>query len=96
MNVRPLHDYVVIRRNEEAHVSRGGIVIPDTAAEIPMQGKVIAVGNGRILPNGNVVALTVNVDDKVLFGKYSDTEIKLDDEQLLVIHESDILAILEE
>jgi len=96
MNVRPLHDYVIVRRKEEEHLSSGGIVIPDTATEKPVQGGVVAVGNGRILKGGNVVALDVKPGDQILFGKYAGTEIKLEDEELLVMREADIMAVLEE
>lgn len=95
MNVRPLSDHVIVRRKEEQHVSQGGIVIPDTVAEKPLLGEVVATGNGRVLPNGKVVAVDVNVGDEVLFGKYAGTEIKLNEEELLVMRESDILAVLE-
>lgn len=96
MNVRPLHDYVIVRRKEEEHLSAGGIVIPDTATEKPIQGEVLAVGNGRILKGGNVVPLDVKPGDHVLFAKYGGTEIKIEDEELLVMHETDILAVLED
>lgn len=96
MNVRPLHDYVIVRRKEEEHLSSGGIVIPDTATEKPVQGEVVAVGNGRILKGGNVVPLDVKPGDQILFGKYAGTEIKLEDEELLVMREADIMAVLEE
>ena len=96
MNVRPLHDYVIVRRKEEEHLSAGGIVIPDTATEKPVQGEVVAVGNGRILKGGKVVPPDVKPGDQVLFSKYAGTEIKLGDEELLVMHETDILAVLEE
>jgi chaperonin GroES len=95
MNIRPLHDRVVIRRMEEERTSAGGIVIPDTAAEKPIQGEVIAVGNGKIMDNGDVRALDVKVGDKVLFGKYSGTEVKLDGEDLLVMREDDLMAVIE-
>lgn len=96
MNVRPLHDYVIVRRKEEEHLSSGGIVIPDTATEKPVQGEVVAVGNGRILKGGNVVPLDTKPGDQVLFGKYAGTEIKLEGEELLVMREADIMAVLEE
>lgn len=95
MNVRPLHDYIIVRRKEEEHLSSGGIVIPDTVTEKPGQGVVLAVGNGRILKGGKVVPPEVKPGDQVLFGKYAGTEIKLEDEELLVMHETDILAVLE-
>jgi len=96
MEVRPLHDYVIIRRKEEQHVSQGGIAIPDTAAEKPLSGEVIAVGDGRVTPDGKVIPIAINVGDEVLFDKYSGTEIKLNNEELLAIRESEILAILGE
>lgn len=95
MKLRPLHDRVIVKRMEEEHKSAGGIVIPDTAAEKPMKGEVIAVGNGKLLENGEIRPLDVKVGDKVLFGKYSGTEVKVDDEDVLVMREDDIMAILE-
>lgn len=95
MNIRPLHDRVVIRRTEEERTSPGGIVIPDTAAEKPIQGEVIAVGNGKILDNGDVRKLELKKGDKVLFGKYSGTEVKVDGEDLLVMREDDVMAIVD-
>ena len=95
MKVRPLHDRVVVRRLEEkGEVVRGGIVIPDTAKEKPQEGEVIAVGNGKILDNGTRVAMEVKAGDRVLFGKYSGSEIKVDGEELLIMREDDILGIL--
>ena len=96
MKLRPLHDRVVIRRTEEERKSPGGIVIPDTAAEKPMRGEVLAVGSGKTLDNGQVRALQVKAGDKVLFGKYSGTEVKLDGEEILVMREDDIMAVLED
>ena len=97
MKVRPLHDRVVVRRLEEkGEVVRGGIVIPDTAKEKPQEGEVIAVGNGKILDNGTRVAMEVKAGDRVLFGKYSGSEIKVDGEELLIMREDDILGILAE
>ena len=95
MKIRPLHDRVVVRRMEEEKKSAGGIVIPDSAAEKPIQGEVIAVGNGKILDSGEVRALDVKVGDKVLFGKFSGTEVKVDDDELLVMREDDIMAVVE-
>ena len=95
MNIRPLHDRVVIKRMEEERTSPGGIVIPDSATEKPVRGEVIAVGNGKILENGEVRALDVKVGDKVLFGKYAGTDIKVEGEELLIMREDDILAIIE-
>ncbi|MBK5963189.1 co-chaperone GroES [Thiocystis minor] len=94
MKLRPLHDRVVIRRSEEERTSAGGILIPDSAAEKPIQGEVIAVGNGKLLDNGGVRPLDVKVGDRVLFGKYSGTEVKLADEKLLVMREDDIMGVI--
>jgi chaperonin GroES len=95
MNIRPLHDRIIVRRLEEEKLSAGGIVIPDTAAEKPMQGEVLAVGKGKVLDNGEVRALEVKMGDRVLFGKYSGTEVKLAGEQILVMREEDIMGVLE-
>ena len=95
MNIRPLHDRVIIRRMEEERTTAGGIVIPDSATEKPSQGEVIAVGNGRIMENGEVRALDVKAGDKVLFGKYAGNEVKLDGEELLVMREEDIMGVVE-
>jgi len=95
MNIRPLHDRVVIRRKEEETTSPGGIVLPDSAAEKPVQGEVVAVGKGKILENGDVRPLDVKVGDKVLFGKYSGTEVKLAGEEVLVMREEDIMGVIE-
>ena len=95
MKVRPLHDRVVVRRLEEERTSAGGIVIPDTAAEKPVRGEVIAVGRGKILDSGDARPLDVKSGDKVLFGKYSGTEVKVDGEELLVMREEDIMAVIE-
>jgi chaperonin GroES len=95
MNIRPLHDRVVVRRREEERTSPGGIVIPDSAAEKPIQGDVIAVGNGKILDNGEKRPLDVKVGDRVLFGKYSGTEVKVSGEELLVLREEDIMGVIE-
>ena len=94
MKVRPLHDRLLVRRIEEKERARGGIIIPDTAKEKPMEGKVLAVGNGRVLDNGKKVALDVKVGDRILFGKYSGTEIKIDDEEVLIVREDEVLAIM--
>ncbi len=94
MNIRPLHDRVIIKRMEEERTTPGGIVIPDSATEKPSKGEVMAVGNGKILENGEVRALDVKVGDKVLFGKYSGTEIKVDGEEYLVMREEDIMAVI--
>ena len=95
MKIRPLHDRVIIKRTEEERTSPGGIVIPDAATEKPIKGEVIAVGNGKILESGEVRALDVKPGDKVLFGKYSGTEIKVDGEELLVMKEDEIMAVFE-
>ncbi len=95
MKIRPLHDRVVIRRTEEERTSPGGIVIPDAAAEKPIKGEVLAVGNGKLLEDGNVRPLDLKVGDQVLFGKYSGTEVKVDGEELLVMREDDIMAVIE-
>ena len=95
MKLRPLHDRVVIRRTEEERKSPGGIVIPDTAAEKPIKGKVVAVGKGKILENGQVRPLDVKVGDNILFGKYSGTEVKVDGDELLVMREEDVMAVIE-
>jgi chaperonin GroES len=95
MKIRPLHDRVVVRRTEEERTSPGGIVIPDTATEKPIRGEVIAVGNGKVLDNGEVRALELKVGDEVLFGKYSGTEVKVDGEDLLVMREDDVMAVVE-
>jgi Co-chaperonin GroES (HSP10) len=95
MKVRPLHDRVIVKRLEEERTSPGGIVIPDTAAEKPVQGKIIAVGKGKILENGTVRPLDVKVGDKILFGKYGGTEVRVDGEDLLVMREEDVMAIIE-
>ncbi|MCG6865899.1 MAG: co-chaperone GroES [Thiogranum sp.] len=95
MNLRPLHDRVIIKRMEEERTSPGGIVIPDSAAEKPSKGEVIAAGNGKRTDNGEVIAMDVKVGDKVLFGKYSGTEVKVDGDDLLVMREEDIMAVIE-
>ena len=95
MNIRPLHDRVVVKRVDEDKTSAGGIVIPDSATEKPIEGKVIAVGNGKILDSGEVRALDVKKGDKILFGKYSGTEVKVDGEEYLVMREDDIMGIIE-
>ena len=95
VNIRPLHDRVIVRRLDEDSKSPGGIVIPDTAKEKPIQGEVIAVGNGKILDNGDIRPLDVKPGDKILFGKYSGTEVKLGSEELLVMREEDIMGVVE-
>ena len=93
-NIKPLYDRVVIKRMEEEKLSAGGIVIPDSATEKPIKGEVVAVGTGKVLDNGQVRAPQVKVGDKVLFGKYRGTEVKLDGAELLVVKEDDLFAIL--
>ncbi len=95
MKIRPLHDRVVIRRTEEERKSPGGIVIPDNAQEKPIQGEVIAVGHGKPLDNGQTRPMDVKVGDRVLFGKYTGSEVKIDGQELLVMREEDIMAVLE-
>jgi len=95
MKIRPLHDRVVVKRLEEERKTPGGIVIPDTATEKPVQGKVVAVGNGKILEDGKVRPLDVKVGDKILFGKYSGTEVKVDGDELIVMREEDVMAVIE-
>ncbi len=95
MNLRPLHDRVIVKRMEEERTTPGGIVIPDSAAEKPIRGEVIAVGKGKILENGDVRALDVKEGDKVFFGKYSGTEVKVGGDDVLVMREDDIMAVIE-
>ena len=95
MKIRPLHDRVIVKRMEEERTSPGGIVIPDSATEKPIKGEVVAVGNGKILENGDVRALDVKVGDTVLFGKYAGTEVKVDGDELLVMKEDDIVGVIE-
>jgi chaperonin GroES len=95
MKIRPLHDRVIVKRLEENRSSPGGIVIPDTAAEKPVQAKIVAVGKGKILEDGKVRPLDVKVGDRILFGKYSGTEVKIDGEELVVMREEDVMAVIE-
>jgi chaperonin GroES len=95
MALRPLHDRILVRRLEEAEQKRGGIIIPDTAKEKPQQATVLAVGSGRITDDGKVQSLDVKAGDKVVFGKYAGTEVKIDGEELLIIREDDVLGVLE-
>ncbi len=95
MKLRPLHDRVVVKRMEEEKTSPGGIVIPDSATEKPIKGKIVAVGNGKITESGDVRKLDVKKGDEVLFGKYSGTEVKVDGDELLVMREDDIMAVIE-
>ena len=94
MNVRPLHDRLLVRRIEEKETAKGGIIIPDTAKEKPQEGEVLAVGNGKILENGTKVALDVKVGDKILFGKYTGTDVKIDGKEILILREDEVLAVL--
>jgi chaperonin GroES len=96
MNIRPLHDRLIVKREAEERKSPGGIVIPDTATEKPTFGKVIAVGKGKILESGEIRALDVKVGDKILFGKYSGTEVKMSGEELVVMREEDVMAVVAE
>tara|TARA_B100000768_G_scaffold178834_1_gene195318 strand:- start:1067 stop:1357 length:291 start_codon:yes stop_codon:yes gene_type:complete len=95
MNIRPLHDRVIVRRVEEEKTSPGGIVLPGSASEKPDRGEVIAAGKGRITDSGEVRAMDVAIGDKILFGKYAGTEVKVDGEELLVMREDDIVAVIE-
>jgi len=94
MKVRPLHDRLIVRRIEQKETAEGGIIIPDTAKEKPQEGEVLAVGNGKILENGKQIAMDVKVGDKILFGKYTGTDIKIDGEEVLILREDEILAVL--
>ncbi len=95
MKIRPLHDRIVVERLEEKEVKKGSIIIPDTAKEKPQEGKVLAVGNGKVGDNGKKIPLDVKAGDKILFGKYSGSEVKIDDKEYLILREEDVLAILE-
>ena len=95
MKVRPLHDRILIKRIEEKESIKGGIIIPDSAKEKPQEGEVIAVGHGKKTDEGKVVPLDVKVGDRILFGKYSGTEIKLDDQEYLIVREEEVLGVLE-
>ena len=95
MKIRPLHDRVIVKRWEEEKTSPGGIVIPDSAAEKPVKGEVVAVGNGKILDSGEIRALDLKVGDKILFGKYYGTEVKVDGDDLVVMREDDIMAVFD-
>ncbi len=96
MKVKPLHDRILVQRIEEEERTKSGIIIPDTAKEKPIMGKVIAVGDGRILENGQKVALSVKEGDKILFGKYAGTEVKIEGGEYLIMREDDVLAIIED
>jgi chaperonin GroES len=95
MKIRPLHDRILVERLEEKEQKRGGIIIPDTAKEKPQEGKVIAAGNGKVGDDGKKIPLDVKAGDKILFGKYSGSEVKIDDKEYLILREEDVLAILE-
>jgi chaperonin GroES len=95
MKIRPLHDRILVKRLEEAEVRRGGIIIPDTAKEKPQEGKVIAVGNGKVGDDGKKIPLDVKAGDRILFGKYSGNEVKIEEEEYVIMREEDVLAILE-
>lgn len=95
MKLRPLYDRVIIKREAEEEKSAGGIVLPGSATEKPSRGEIIAVGNGKVLDNGEVKALTVKVGDKVLFGKFSGSEVTLNDEEVIVMREDEIMAVIE-
>ena len=95
MKVKPLHDRIVIKRVEEKETIKGGIIIPDTAKEKPQEGEVIAVGGGKKTEEGKVIPMDVKAGDRILFGKYSGTEIKIDDEEYLIIREDEVLGIIE-
>ena len=94
MKVRPLHDRLLVRRVEKEETAKGGIIIPDTAKEKPQEGEVLAVGNGRVLDNGTKLPLDVKAGDKILFGKYSGSEIKIEGEEVLILREDEVLAVL--
>ena len=95
MKIRPLHDRILVKRIEEQEVKKGGIIIPDTAKEKPQEGKVVAVGTGKVNDEGKKIPLDVKAGDKILFGKYSGSEVKIDDKEYLIMREEDVLAILE-
>ena len=95
MKIRPLHDRVIVKRLEEEKTSPGGIVIPDSAAEKPVRGEIVAAGNGKVLDNGSVRPLDVKVGDKILFGKYSGTAVKIEGEEFLIMREDDVLGVLQ-
>ena len=95
MKIRPLHDRIIVKRLEEERTTAGGIVIPDSAAEKPMRGEVLAIGQGKALDNGEIRALQVKVGDKILFGKYAGTEVKIDGDEIVVMREEDVMGIIE-
>ncbi len=94
-SIRPLNDRIIVKRIEEQEQMRGGLYIPDTAKEKPQEGEVLAVGNGKLLENGTRIAIDLKVGDRVLFGKYAGTEVKLDGEELLILREDDVLGVVE-
>jgi len=94
-SIRPLNDRIIVRRTEDQEQMRGGLYIPDTAKEKPQEGEVIAVGNGKLLDNGTRIAIDIKAGDKILFGKYAGTEIKLDGEEYLILREDDVLGVIE-
>lgn len=96
MNIRPLHDRILVRRVEEEEKSRGGIIIPDTAKEKPMEGKVVAVGKGKVLEDGKTRRLEVNKGDRILFSKYAGTEVKIGGEEYLIMREDDVLGVIQD
>ncbi|HYS93809.1 MAG TPA: co-chaperone GroES [Candidatus Acidoferrales bacterium] len=95
MKIRPLHDRILVKRQEEKEMKKGGIIIPDSAKEKPQEGKVIAVGNGKVTDEGKKISLDVKTGDRILFGKYSGSEVTLDNEEYLILREEDVLCILE-
>ena len=95
MYIRPLHDRIIVKRVQEEEKTKGGIIIPDTAKEKPIEGEIIAVGNGKILEDGSVRKLEVKAGDRILFGKYSGTEVKIDGEERLILREDDVLGVVE-
>jgi len=95
MKIRPLHDRILVKRQEEKEMKKGGIIIPDSAKEKPQEGKVIAVGNGKVTDEGKKISLDFKTGDRILFGKYSGSEVTLDNEEYLILREEDVLCILE-
>ena len=95
MTIRPLHDRIIVKRVQEEEKTKGGIIIPDTAKEKPIEGEIVAVGNGKIMDDGKVRQLEVKAGDRILFGKYSGTEVKLDGEERLILREDDVLCVVE-
>ncbi len=95
MKIRPMHDRILVERLEEQEVKRGGIIIPDTAKEKPQEGRVVAVGTGKVTEDGKKLPLDVKVGDRILFGKYSGSEVRLEDKEYLILREEDVLAVLE-